>query len=563
MVQYESLILKHFKKLGLTPRPGQLEVINEILEAFYQENYKNVIINSPTGSGKSVIGLIVSMCAVEHSQNKRAWILMHQNVLMNNYFDLVENKDEFVRLKGASNYSCDVLKSYDYMDATADSCIFDKLKDIESPETSICSFCDYKNTRRAMHNEKFLVSNYSYFLIQMLYAKANNPEYKLHKAAINVFDESHIINETFSSHMAVFVSPKRFQYLLDDLFAANLSDVQTSISHWQLNWDSINDSNYKVFLTDISKAYLILHAHYDKLAKKHFRTKEFDLYLTNDRLQKKYKDYFCKIDDLFKYEYDHIFDKSDNNDISIKPIFIKDMIHNILFAEKNLFMSATNSPYLLEQQLNLPSSETKFINVKSSFPIENKKVYFLNIADFNMSNLKEPKIEKEMLSNIMKVVNLHKERNEKGIIITPSFKMASLIGDTLRRSLSRSQIFEHIQGDPSEKYIDLFSKSKGFGVLLSPSIWEGISLDDDLSRWQVIVKAPFGSLGDKRVAYIAKNYPKIYRLETLLKVIQGIGRSVRSKDDYATSYLLDGHLKKLFDSDMNVWAEQFETYAKD
>ena len=41
--------------------------------------------------------------------------------------------------------------------------------------------------------------------------------------------------------------------------------------------------------------------------------------------------------------------------------------------------------------------------------------------------------------------------------------------------------------------------SKDPTILVSPSLMEGIDLVDDLSRFQIIVKVPYASLGDKHV----------------------------------------------------------------
>lgn len=552
--------MSQFKKLGLSPRDNQLSIINDILTAFYKEDYKNVILNAATGTGKSVIGLIVSMCCVEGSSNQRAWILMHQNQLMRNYFDMVDQHDDFLALKGASNYSCDVLKD-DFDGVTAESCIYDALNKAESKDVAICEFCDYKNTRRRMHYTKYLVSNYSYFLIQMLYVRPARDTYELHKAAINVFDESHLINEVFSSHMSVFMSPKRFQTLLDDLHLIN-SHHAGHLAHWILDWNNVDESNYMSFFKEVGDAYLVLSKHYEELAKKHMNKKQYSDYLLANKTSKKYADFHCKIDDLFKYQFEHIFDKSEQNEITIKPIFVKDLISEIMFADKNLFMSATNSQYMLEQQLNLNPKTTKFINIPSHFPVENKKVYFLDIAEMNYNNMKDPKIVKSILENVVKVIKFQHSKNESGVIITPSFKINELIANEIKKYVPKQCVFEHQSGTKAEVTVNSFKKSKGFSVLISPSIWEGVSLDDDLSRWQIIVKAPYGSLGDKRVSYIAKKFPKIYRLETLIKIIQGIGRSVRSKEDYATTYMIDTHLTQLFNSPMNVWAEQYEAYYK-
>jgi len=76
-------------------------------------------------------------------------------------------------------------------------------------------------------------------------------------------------------------------------------------------------------------------------------------------------------------------------------------------------------------------------------------------------------------------------------------------------------------------------------VLLSPSFTEGVDLYGDLSRFQVMCKIPFPFLGDN---YIKNKKDKCYRWyewQTAKTIIQALGRSIRSEEDSAISYILD------------------------
>ena len=68
----------------------------------------------------------------------------------------------------------------------------------------------------------------------------------------------------------------------------------------------------------------------------------------------------------------------------------------------------------------------------------------------------------------------------------------------------------------------------------------GLDLKDEQSRFQILVKVPYPSLGDR---WIKKKQTldngKWYRWQSVLKIVQAYGRSVRSKDDHAVTYLLD------------------------
>jgi Rad3-related DNA helicase len=44
-----------------------------------------------------------------------------------------------------------------------------------------------------------------------------------------------------------------------------------------------------------------------------------------------------------------------------------------------------------------------------------------------------------------------------------------------------------------------------------------------------------------------------------MKVTQGAGRSVRAMDDFATTYMLDQGIQRLWTAKNNEWADEFRT----
>jgi Helicase C-terminal domain len=76
-------------------------------------------------------------------------------------------------------------------------------------------------------------------------------------------------------------------------------------------------------------------------------------------------------------------------------------------------------------------------------------------------------------------------------------------------------------------------------VLISPSLHPGLDLKDDLSRFQIITKVPYPDLGDRWINEKRKISGQWYNWQTALRLVQAYGRSVRSKEDYAVTYVLD------------------------
>jgi ATP-dependent DNA helicase DinG len=118
-------------------------------------------------------------------------------------------------------------------------------------------------------------------------------------------------------------------------------------------------------------------------------------------------------------------------------------------------------------------------------------------------------------------------------------------------------LIQHIQGIHLKNFLSEHKTKQYATVLMSPSLFEGIDLPNNESRFQIFVKAPYPSLGDKRIKYIFEKYPDIYERITLYKIIQGFGRSTRNKDDHSITYALDSNISRLFYGQSNHWIDEF------
>jgi Helicase C-terminal domain len=94
-------------------------------------------------------------------------------------------------------------------------------------------------------------------------------------------------------------------------------------------------------------------------------------------------------------------------------------------------------------------------------------------------------------------------------------------------------------------------------VLISPSLHLGLDLKDDLSRFQIITKVPYLSLGDRWIDEKRKRSEQWYSWQTALRLVQGYGRSIRSKDDWATTYVLDSAFGPFVRRNKNILPDWF------
>jgi superfamily II DNA or RNA helicase len=63
------------------PRPYQQRIINRALELFLDKKLRSVLIESPTGSGKTVMGLLIARCLQQLAGLRVGWVAMRRNLL--------------------------------------------------------------------------------------------------------------------------------------------------------------------------------------------------------------------------------------------------------------------------------------------------------------------------------------------------------------------------------------------------------------------------------------------------------------------------------------------------
>lgn len=566
-MKYQEKINQAFERLGYSPRIGQVEAVNSIIESFIDEKKSSVILCAPTGTGKSIIGLVSAEVLSQLNGNessKSSIILSATNTLLKQYDTSFSQKldGKFIMLKGANNYDCTAL-SQPGQNENAESCAWYSMvksgREFEDVITNHCNVCDYLNTKNKKNTVRHLTTNYSYFFVDRMYTG------KFEDRDLVIWDEAHLVNDLFSEHNAIHFSQKRLQAMSQEIAETvkitDLSIAKTlvSVAADCAKKDKINEKNYQQYLNALHGVYRYAKERGVIEGDKALRSNNMSSYTKYSRFVKKYEGLMCKIDDLFKYSYEHVFEyKEDDCAVTIKPVFVGTMIDALQAGPRNLFMSATVSEEFITKTLNLNKETTKFIKLEPTFPKENKEVVFFDPLSLSYSSLQNPDTVKTLRKNVVKIVKKHTEEKDRGIILTPSFKLQNEIVSEILSSKLTIKMFEHRQGEKLEHVLEAFKAYQGdSAVLISPSMFEGIDLPGNLSRFQVLVKAPFPSLADKRMKFILDNHPSIYNAITIMKMTQGFGRSVRSVEDFATSYCLDLNGQRLFNSSQNIWKNEF------
>jgi len=548
MLNRDQEILMAFKVLGFKPRNNQVEIINEIVSAFLDDKKRNVILCAGTGIGKSIIAAVVAeVLKTVADSNLSGIYLSSTNQLIDQYGDSFKHLPEmkFFRVKGARNYPCQYFQDKGNKFATGEDCVKTELSDMETAK--YCTQCKYDQNKKIINKTENLITNYSYFMISKLKSE------HLMDRNLQVFDEAHLLNETFCTQVSIDASVdllEKLCVLLNDLNGkADNQKAELILFRKEIERKAINIGNYKTKikeLLNIYKSIVDICSHQAALIP--------DLKAKNKvrKVGSRFSRLAGLITSFLEHNYDHVFDDTVDKQISIKPIFVSDMM-DLLLGRFNLFMSATISKSFAEITFNLDPASTAYINPAEVFPKENKPLFFIGKQNLNYQLMKDPNTFKDMAKVIQFIVEHHKD--EKGIILVPSFYASRSLSAALPKSV---RLFIHEQGSNSGEIVEEFKKYKGSGVLISPSIFEGLDFANDQSRYQIICKTPYASLGDLRIKKIADSYGNIYREMTLYKILQGIGRSIRSAEDTAVTYCLDKSSETIFKSNLNIWKDRYE-----
>jgi ATP-dependent DNA helicase DinG len=523
-------ILKHFPSCS-EPRKQQIEALEKIQNSFSKKK-KFVIGCLPTGSGKSHIGLAVANSSNQmpirlkslindysiYKKNKNneysyekdfldaesnsAFILTITKSLQDQYNDLF---NDLKTIKGKNNYQCDV--DYNFSAETA-PCIF-------SPEIKQSCFssdrCPYYKARNSALSSQSPILNYRVFF--------NLPDF-LRKREIYICDEANGLEDELVSKFTLEVN-------YDSLkregipFKKLLSDDDKSCLFW------------------IQDLYIQIEKMYNDL--KGTLSDSSDLKGTNNKKYVKEMQKLSRVNRMYMafgeiLDYwqscSFLLEKRDSDSVVFCPYDIKPIAKNMFDkADKILMMSATISNHK-EYAKSLGITDYEYFELDSSF--DPKKSPIMCSKKYKLSY-------KTMEQNLPFVIDMakiicDKHKNEKGVIHTHT----NLITEKIRSKVKTETRFLFKDGlVNNESLLEEHKNTKDPTVLVSPSLDTGISLDDELGRFQIIMKAPYLPLGSKRIKKMFEKNPKHYSMKMLDKLIQMCGRCTRSKDDYSITYILD------------------------
>ena len=508
---------------GYNPSTQQIKLIKEIEHA-YNQGYKYVICSAPTGSGKSFISKTLANVSNEPTDNFKelvksydafkidnvgnysyevectdedpsgAFALTITKSLQDQYLDLF---DDSAIMKGKSNYQSTLDTS---IDVEMEASIMPK-KVLEQHRNE--NKCPYHNARNKGLLEKFGVLNYKMFLSLPNHVKRKN---------FIICDEASELEDEIAKQYSVFIDPDKLKLLgvkIPNLY----STKQESVYRW-VSMVMVTISEYVNTLTNRSNNKELKLSNSENLKLSYLKNLHRTLNLIEDTWE----------------ECEYVVHR-EGKTAKIMPLKIDTLTKYIFnYGEKVLLMSATIIDHKHFAK-NLGIKEYKYIEVDSTFDSQKSPIYINTKNKINHYNLKKtlPKIVKQIQS----ICEDHEF--DKGIIHTHT----SFIASYLKNNLRSKRFLYRDEQTRNEEILSKHSKSKNPTVLVSPSLGLGIDLRDDLARFQIIIKAPYLPLGDKRIKKLFDLDKQWYSNKMLSNVVQQCGRGIRSKQDHCKTYILD------------------------
>ena len=243
--------------------------------------------------------------------------------------------------------------------------------------------------------------------------------------------------------------------------------------------------------------------------------------------------------------------------VTLKPIFVHSKSHKLLFdyGQKVLLMSAT----ILEvdifcSSLGIPRQQVAAYRMKNRFPVQNRPIYMHSAGRITGGPNKMHEWSAKLVAKADEV--LDKYEHDRGIIHTHNFAIANLL---MEKSRHRARFLYQRKFPTKEEMLKRHADSDNT-VIVAPAMHEGLDLYGDLSRIQIICKVPWPNFMDnKQLARRLELDRRYYLWLTALKLIQSSGRSIRSEDDWAHTYILD----EVFNSFMREAESMIPTWFKD
>jgi len=565
--QFDSFVQSKHPLFGF--RPQQREVILDMIRAYDEDPNGVFLLDAPTGSGKSIIAMLFS--DFMNHRGQRGYVLASDLSLHEQYvkdFRRLQNWN-WGNIKGIDNYECDVNGEK----FSVGHCASRGMSYEQAEKLECFAKCGYLQARKKAIRSPLALLTYPYALIQRNYVEQQQQGtgrgVPFPQRDFVICDEAHKLLDIVQNHFSPIITDdiqNKVQKILDLMIENSLPAPKIDLLKFDKLVKSIfSDENEVSLLGNLTKLV-------DQLAlivKANERTREVvaEEFGENDlpadlkqlfRLTDWCKDCHCKFED-----YVSILNK----------VGVQKMIKNP--ADKHIVFNCIDEYYLLQRHFynkfgfkvlmtatmgspkdfmrNHGLKTAKYFKMDSHFAWEKSPIIFYPGKKLSARYLEE-NIE-WAIEKTVELLNSHQD--QRGIIHTGSYELGERVWSKLPREI-RKRVLTYRGSEEKDKIIKKHKKNPG-AVLMGPSLLEGLNLADDDSRFQIFLKVPYPHLGDRYVKAKLEDSQKWYNWKTSISVLQGAGRSIRTPEDWAVTYLLDGNFADLLKAAGDQFPPEFKS----
>jgi len=533
-------------------REHQRETVVSVIKSLYIEDNDVTLLSAPTGAGKSLL-IYASVMVVNEITGNRGFTTTPLNTLIDQ-IDNDEFLDDVITVKGRNNYSCvhpeDAGTSVDNAICQRDSNFECQYKEQHHERGG----CPYYGRVNAAQSKPNVVTNLSYLMANSMIPDAADAGFSSRE--LLAVDETQGVESFVLMFVGFTVGPNSVPIDWDkiDSMPSESADMD-SVIEW------VEDDLMRVVIEKLEELESKSESGFMMSQKQQDQMDELR------RFRQRVSNF---LDDVRNHHWTRTHNTfAGSEKIEFEPIFVGRFLKKYLWSQGNkiLCASATIPPSFVEEA-GFDDSDVGRVEVPSTFPAERRPV--ITTEDVGkMSYHERDKTMPKMADQIARIADLWD--GHKGFVHCNSYSIAEKIYNRLPndvKNLTRLQ-----DGDDREGSLDEWMEApvnqtgvhsdEGGQVFLSVAMDEGISLDDDLSRWQVVAKASYPHMQDERVSYRMDKDTmggadwSWYSSKAAINLQQAVGRGMRSKDDWCCTYLLDSSLITLIERNKYLFEDWF------
>lgn len=541
-------ILEYFSKPSFYA--GQKEALLEI-EAHYSAGYKAVILEGPTGTGKSAIAEAIA-------EKYGAYVNTSQKTLQTQY---ERDFPGMGVLRGRNAYSCDVIHGY----ADVAPCVeYGEKAEIRCSLTAKGGFrsdgktvhCPYAAALARATETRVSLFNYHVFFAHRASTLPRTeeqieqdlpPTLRFPMRGISVMDECHGLESIAMGLVQVTIDNTYMPLAPETSILGLIPKLQKGGDYRTALEETLDQMALDISSMDPGPPKTKLFRSMQNLATM-LRRIAFTCGLYN---RTKVEDYDgVPFENQWLMQQENVPGQKRPHTIHLKPVFAGPFVPGLFLrkGQRVLFMSATVlSKEIFCSTIGIKPEDAAYVSIPCHFPVENRLVHVYPCGDLSYKKFDQgiPKV----IQGIKRILEIHK--GQRGIIHTHSWRVLKAIKDGVKDS---RLIFQDAAVRNREDFIDMLKESKD-GVLVAPAMREGLDLKDDWSRFQILVKVPWPDFGDPQIKARVELDEKWCVWMTAISIVQSSGRSVRSVTDYASTYLLDAGFTQFYNRSRIVFGE--------